>query len=63
MSPKIVRMPTPVVLTYKDLEITENASRRNAARCLREGAIEEAAQWERVAENIARARTPRWPEG
>lgn len=59
MSAKFVRMPPPVILTDEDLEITENACRRIAARCLRKGAIEEAAHWQRVADNIACARTPR----
>jgi hypothetical protein len=59
MSAKIVRMPPPVVLTDEDLENTENACRRIAARCRRKSALQEAAHWERVADNIARARTPR----
>jgi hypothetical protein len=48
MSAKIVRMPTPVALTDEDLEITENACGRIAAQCRREGALQEAAHWQRV---------------
>jgi len=59
MSAKIVRMPPSVVLTDEDLKLTENACRRIAARCQRKGATDEATQWQRVANNIARARTPR----
>jgi hypothetical protein len=62
MLAKIVRMPPPVQLTDEDLELAELACRANAARCRRKGAIEEAAHWERVADNIARARTPRCPD-
>jgi hypothetical protein len=57
-----VRMP-PVYLTDEDLDFAEGACRRIAARCRRKGAIEEAAHWQRVADNIARARTPRCSEG
>ncbi len=61
MTAKIVPMPPPVQITDEDLEIVETACRANAARCRRKGAIEEAEHWERTADNIARARTPRWP--
>jgi hypothetical protein len=60
MTAKIVRM-LPVHLTDEDLEIAERACRANASRCRRKGAIGEAAHWERVADRIARARTPRCP--
>ena len=61
MVAKIVPMPPPVQITDEDLEIAEDACRANAARCRRKGAIEEADHWQRIADNIARARTPRWP--
>ena len=61
MVAKIVGMPPPIQVTDKDLEIVETACRANAARCRRKGAIEEADHCQRVADNIARARTPRWP--
>src|SRR5687767_13458816 len=48
MLAKIVRMPPPVQLTDEDLEIAQEACRANAARCRRQGAIEEAAMWLRV---------------
>jgi hypothetical protein len=59
MFAKIVRMPLPVVLSDQDLAISKAACRRIAARCRRQGAIDEAAHWQRVADKIARARTPR----
>jgi hypothetical protein len=61
MSDKIVHMPPPAHLTSEDLKIAEDACHANAARCRRKGAIEEADHWQRVAENVARARTARWP--
>ena len=63
MSAKIVRMPPPVVLTDEDLEIAEGACCGNAARCRRQGAIDDAAHWQRVSDNIARVmenRNPGW---
>jgi hypothetical protein len=59
MTAKIVAMPQPVQITDKDLELAEDACRADAARCLREGSIEAANHWVRVAANMARARTPR----
>lgn len=61
MPAKLLRMPPPVQLSDDNLEIAETACRANAARCRRKGAIEEADHRERVADNIARARTPRCP--
>ena len=61
MVAKIVPMPPRSPITDEDLEIAETACRDNAARCRCGGPIEEAAHWQRVADNIARARTPRWP--
>ena len=60
MSDKIVRMLPPVRITDEDLEIAETACRANAARCRRQGALEEAGRWEQTADNIARARAARW---
>ena len=61
MTANIVPMPPLTQITNEDLEIAETACRDNAARCRRKGAIEQAASWERIADNIARAPTPRWP--
>ncbi len=61
MVAKIVPMPPRTPITDEDLEIAEDACRANAARCRRTGAIGEAAHWERVGDNTARARTARWP--
>jgi len=61
MVAKIVPMPPPIQITDEDLEIAEEACRANAARCPRQGAIEDAGRWEQTADNIARTRTPRWP--
>jgi hypothetical protein len=54
-----VPFPPPVELTDEDVDITETACRSHAARCRREGAIDEAEHWERVADKIARGRTLR----
>jgi hypothetical protein len=43
MVAKIVPVPPPVQITDEDLEIAETGCRANAARCRREGAIEEVA--------------------
>ena len=56
---QIVPMPPRTPITDEDLEIVEVACRDNAARCRRKGAIAEADHWERVADNIARARPAR----
>jgi len=58
MSAKIVPMPPPSQPTDEDLAIAENACRANAARCRRDGAIEQAGYWERTPDRIARARCP-----
>jgi len=38
-------MPPPVQIADEDLEIAEDACRSNAARCRRQGSIEEAGRW------------------
>ena len=55
----IVHLRPPVHLTDEDFGTAETACRANAARCRRKGAIAEADHWERVADNIARARPAR----
>jgi hypothetical protein len=62
ISDKIVRMPPPVPITDEDYRIVEESCRRLAARCQRKREIKEAARWERAADRIARARTPRCPD-